>query len=61
MTRMLTIGIASLCAKPGDLAGNLAQLTWAAQQAARAQCDLVLTPEMSATGYGGWPDIVALA
>lgn len=61
MTRLLSIGIASLCAKPGDRAGNLAQLTWAAQQAARTQCDLLLTPEMSATGYGGWPDIVALA
>lgn len=60
MNRQLTIGIASLCAKPGDLTGNLAQLTWAATQAAQVGCDLLLTPEMSATGYGGWPDIVAL-
>jgi predicted amidohydrolase len=61
MTRLLHIGIASLCAKPGDIAGNIAQIQWAAQQAAHVGCDLLLTPEMSATGYGGYPEVVACA
>ena len=61
MTRLLTIGIASLTAKPGDREYNLAQITWAAQHAARSGCDLLLTPEMSATGYGGYPEIIACA
>lgn len=61
MTRLLTIGIASLTARPGDRAYNLAQITWAAQHAVRSGCDLLLTPEMSATGYGGYPEIVACA
>jgi predicted amidohydrolase len=58
---MLTIGIASLAVIPGELAHNLAQITLTAQQAARVGCDLLVTPEMSATGYGGYPEILACA
>ncbi len=61
MTRLLRIGIASLASQPGDVAGNLDQVAWAAAQAAQVHCDLLLTPEMSATGYGGYAEVVACA
>jgi len=61
MTRELRIGIASLRAMPGDVTANLAQVAWAVTQASQVGCDLLLTPEMSATGYGGYAEVVACA
>lgn len=61
MTRPLNIAIGSTCSIPGDLRGNLAQIDRLAAQAGRFGSDLLLTPEMSATGYGGYPEVLALA
>ena len=41
--------------------GNLAQIGGLARQAGQAGCDLLLTPELSATGYGGYAEVLALA
>jgi len=57
----LTVGIGTTASKPGDLVGNLAQIRLMATQAGAVGCDVLLTPEMSATGYGGYPEVLALA
>ncbi len=55
----LKIAIASMCSIPGDLQGNLEQISLLASQSGQNHCDVLLTPEMSATGYGGYPEIVS--
>ncbi len=61
MASQLHIAIASTTSKPGDMDGNLAQITDFARRAGRDGADILLTPEMSATGYGPYPDVIALA
>ncbi len=57
----LTIAIGSTYSKPGDVDGNLAQIAELAQRGATLGAQLLLTPEMSASGYGGYPDVLATA
>ncbi len=57
----IRLAIGSTCSRPGDLAGNLAQIDRFGAQAALHGCSLLLTPEMSATGYGSYPEVLALA
>jgi predicted amidohydrolase len=57
----LTVAIGTTASKPGDLAGNLGQIQRLAMQAGAVGCDVLLTPEMSATGYGGYSEVLALA
>jgi predicted amidohydrolase len=57
----LTIAIGSTYSLPGDVEGNLEQIDTLARQAAALDADLLLTPEMSASGYGGYPDVIATA
>lgn len=57
----LTIAIGSTCSVPGDVEGNLAQIADMARRAGALGADLLLTPEMSASGYGGYPEVVATA
>jgi len=47
--------------KPGDVAGNLSQIERFAQIAQSDTADLLLTPEMSVSGYGGYPEVLATA
>lgn len=61
MERTLNIAIGSTCSRPGDVAGNLAQIAALAQMAGGCGCRLLLTPELSATGYGGYPEVLAAA
>lgn len=61
MDKKLNIAIGSTCSKPGDLEGNIAQISMLAKKAAANGCDLLLTPELSATGYGGYPEVIACA
>jgi len=61
MARLLNIAIGSTCSIPGDVMGNLAQIGNFAAQAGKNSCDLLLTPEMSASGYGGYPEVLSLA
>jgi predicted amidohydrolase len=59
--RSMMIGIGSTASAPGDVAGNLAQIAALAARAAANGCALLLTPELSATGYGGYPAVLACA
>ncbi|HEY8665825.1 MAG TPA: carbon-nitrogen hydrolase family protein, partial [Tepidisphaeraceae bacterium] len=55
------VGILSTCSKPADVDGNLDQIASFARQASADGVDILLTPEMSATGYGPYEDVLALA
>lgn len=59
--REITVAIASTASLPAAVDQNLAQITGFARQAAQSGCDLLLTPEMSASGYGGYPEVMATA
>ncbi|SEB20164.1 MULTISPECIES: carbon-nitrogen hydrolase family protein [unclassified Mycobacterium] len=48
---MITVGMFQGPQESGTVAENLAAIAAAAQQAAAAGCQIVVTPEMSATGY----------
>jgi len=61
MSKYIHIAIGSTCSKPGDVAGNLKQISDFAAQAGKDGADVLLTPEMSASGYGGYEDVVATA
>ena len=55
------IAIGSTTSQPGDVAGNLAQIARFAEQAGAVGADVLLTPEMSASGYGPYPEVLATA
>jgi len=57
----LHIAIASTTSKPGAVADNLRQIVGFAEQAGRDGADLLLTPELSASGYGPYPEVLATA
>lgn len=61
MSQLIHLAIGSTCSKPGEVLGNLAQIATFARQAARDGADLLLTPELSASGYGPYPEILATA
>ena len=61
MSKNIHIAIGSTCSKPGDIAGNLAQIEAFARQASADGADLILTPELSASGYGPYPEVLATA
>ena len=55
------IAIASTTSKPGAVDTNLLQIAGFAEQAGRDGADLLLTPELSACGYGAYPEVLATA
>lgn len=55
------IAIVSTTSKPGAVADNLQQISEFSMQAGRDGADLLLTPELSASGYGPYPEVVATA
>jgi len=59
--REIHIAIASTTSLPAALDHNLGQITGFARRAAETGCALLLTPEMSASGYGGYPEVIATA
>jgi len=59
--KTLHIAIASTTSKPGAVADNLRQIEGFASQAGRDGADLLLTPELSASGYGNYPEVLATA
>ena len=61
MSPRLAVAIGSTCSRPRDLSGNLAQVRGLARQAGALGVHVLLTPEMSASGYGGYPAVLALA
>lgn len=61
MNRTIHIGIASTTSLPGDVIGNLAQITDFARRAQSDGVDLLLTPELSVSGYGPYAEVLATA
>lgn len=55
------IAIASTTSQPGAVSENLQQIAGFAAQAGRDGADLLLTPELSASGYGAYPEVIATA
>lgn len=61
MQTSLKMAIASVPSLPGDVEGNLNKIEQAAREAARVGCEFLLTPEMSASGYGSYPEVLKTA
>lgn len=61
MNKCLTIGLVSMCSKPGAVEENLKQLERFAIKAKANGCDVLLTPEMSISGYGSYDEVLATA
>lgn len=61
MSQRIHLAIASTTSKPGEVLSNLAQIATFARQAAQDGADLLLTPELSASGYGPYPEVLATA
>jgi len=57
----LHVAIASTTSLPGQVARNLQQITAFAGRAGEEGVELLLTPELSASGYGGFPEVLATA
>lgn len=55
------IAIASTTSKPGQVVQNLQQIREFAERAGRDGAHLLLTPELSASGYGPYPEVLATA
>lgn len=61
MATSLHLAIASTTSLPGRVDRNLAQIAGFADQARRDGAQLLLTPELSASGYGNYPEVLATA
>ena len=59
--RELRIAMASTMSLPGEVAANLMQITEFARRAGQDGAHLLLTPELSATGYGPYPAVLETA
>jgi len=59
--KYIGIALGSTYCRIGDLHYNLAQIADFADQAREARSHALLTPELSVTGYGPYPEVVALA
>jgi predicted amidohydrolase len=59
--KKIHVAIGSTCSRPGDLPHNLAQIAEFSRRAGEDGADLLLTPEMSATGYGAYAEVLTLA
>lgn len=57
----LKIATACIHSLPGDVAGNLKKIDHAAEKAAANDCRYMLTPEMSASGYGNYIEVLRTA
>ena len=57
----LGIALGSTFCRIGDIGYNLGQIADFAEQAKQTAAHILLTPELSVTGYGSYPEVVALA
>jgi predicted amidohydrolase len=55
------LAVASTTSMPAEVTANLLQIVGFARRAAADGVDVLLTPELSASGYGGYPDVMATA
>lgn len=61
MNKCINIGLVSMCSKLGDVRGNIEQMEVFAKKARANNCDVLLTPEMSISGYGSYEEVIATA
>ena len=61
MSKCIHLATGSTMSVPGDVHGNLEQIRGFARRAADDGADFLLTPELSATGYGPYPEVLACA
>lgn len=61
MSKNLHVAVGSTMSIPGDIVGNLQQIRNFARKAAADGVDFLLTPELSATGYGPYPEVLVTA
>jgi predicted amidohydrolase len=61
MAQILHLAVGSTTSKPGAVGANLEQIVMFARRAADDGAQLLLTPEMSASGYGNRPEVLATA
>ena len=61
MKQPFGIAIASTTSLPGQVECNLDQIATFARRAQADGADLLLTPEMSASGYGAYPEVLETA
>src|SRR5690606_27393054 len=59
--RKIHLAVGSTMSRPGQLDHNLEQIRRFAMQAGERGADLLLTPELSASGYGVYPEVLATA
>ncbi len=57
----ISIAVASTMSRPADVIGNLRQITESAGHASELGADVLLTPELSASGYASTADVLATA
>lgn len=60
-SRAIRVALGSTCSLPGQWKHNIEQIAELAHRAKLNECHLLLTPEMSATGYGGYEEVIAIA
>lgn len=61
MSRRIHLAVGSTLSRPGDVRANLQQIAEFARRAEQDGVDLLLTPELSACGYGPYPEVLASA
>ena len=61
MSKEIHVAIGSTTSLPGQVDQNLEQIAGFAGRAANDGADLLLTPELSASGYGGFPEVIVTA
>jgi predicted amidohydrolase len=50
-----------MCSKPGDVEGNIQQIEEFAKKAKANDCHVLLSPELSISGYGGYEEVLSTA
>lgn len=61
MSKPIHIAIGSTMSRPGNVSANLKEIAGFARQSASVGADVLLTPELSACGYGPYPEVLATA
>lgn len=61
MSKNIHVAIASTTSLPGQLDRSLEQIADFAKRAGDEAVELLLTHELSASGYGGFPEVITTA
>jgi predicted amidohydrolase len=59
--KRIHVAIGSTMSRPGNVAANLKEIAGFARSASEVGADVLLTPELSASGYGSFPEVIATA